>query len=129
MTAVWAIMMSTIRGRKDVTFRGKLIPGHRLRLAVSNLFFYVITLIIGIYLLMLTETGAIYPIIFEATSALGTVGLSMGITSDLSVLGKLIIIVLMFFGRIGPLTLGISLLGRSDEDSKNQTSEVEDLAI
>ena len=44
-------------------------------------------------------------IIFEAFSAFGTVGLSMGITSMLSSIGKLIIILLMYLGRVGPLTL------------------------
>jgi trk system potassium uptake protein TrkH len=48
-------------------------------------------------------------IIFEAFSAFGTVGLSMGLTGELSDAGKLIVIVLMFIGRIGPLTLAFSL--------------------
>ena len=48
---------------------------------------------------------------FEATSAFGTVGLSTGITAALSGAGKLIIVALMFAGRLGPLTLMFSLLG------------------
>ena len=47
---------------------------------------------------------------FEAASAIGTVGLSMGITGDLTTAGKLVVIALMFAGRCGPLTLGLALL-------------------
>ena len=50
--------------------------------------------------------------LFEVVSALATVGLSMGATAELDAVGKLIIIVCMFAGRIGPLTLFIWLLGR-----------------
>ena len=131
ITALWAIMMSTLKGEREVTFRGRLIPGNRLRVAIGSFFFYILVLITGIFLLMLTETGAMYPIIFEATSALGTVGLSMGLTGELSTLGKWIVIFLMFLGRIGPISLGITLLGGDEESSEDEDSEIieEDLAI
>jgi len=47
--------------------------------------------------------------LFEAVSAYGTVGLSTGITGDLRVPGKIFIIILMFMGRLGPLTLAIAM--------------------
>jgi trk system potassium uptake protein TrkH len=50
---------------------------------------------------------------FEAISAFGTVGLSLGITSLLSAAGKFIIILLMFFGRVGPLTIVFAISNRS----------------
>lgn len=133
ITALWAIMMSTLRGKKQITFRGRLIPGNRLRVAIGSFFFYILVLISGIFLLMLTEKGPMYPIIFEATSALGTVGLSMGLTGELSNLGKWIVIVLMFLGRIGPISLGITLLGGDENDNSSKESDIdsieEDLAI
>jgi len=52
---------------------------------------------------------------FEVFSAFGTVGLSMGITPKLSSIGKLIIITVMFIGRVGPLTLALSLLIQQKE--------------
>ena len=59
-----------------------------------------------------TETrGEFVELLFETVSAFGTVGLSTGITSSLSSAGRAIIIVLMFMGRIGPLTLAAILLG------------------
>jgi trk system potassium uptake protein TrkH len=57
---------------------------------------------------------------------LGTVGLSMGITADLSIVGKLTIIALMFAGRCGPLTLGLALL-RPDPSEMNARGD--DLAV
>jgi trk system potassium uptake protein TrkH len=53
-------------------------------------------------------------IMFEAISAFGTVGLSLGITFDLSVAGKLLITVLMFVGRVGPLALVFSMVSSKD---------------
>jgi trk system potassium uptake protein TrkH len=64
---------------------------------------------LAIFSLLLTEDAPVVNIIFEAVSALGTVGLSRGLTGDLSVGGELIIIFLMFIGRLGPLTLAYFL--------------------
>ncbi len=61
--------------------------------------------------LSITEHHSLLQIIFEATSALGTVGLSTGITSKLSTTGKLLIIMTMLIGRVGPLAVGYSLIG------------------
>lgn len=59
-----------------------------------------------------TENATFQQVLFEATSALGNTGLSMGITSQLTFTGKLALIVTMFIGRIGPLTAGLFLVGR-----------------
>jgi trk system potassium uptake protein TrkH len=69
---------------------------------------YVITLIVVIFSLAATENGqgfTMEQIIFEAASALGTVGLTTGITGSLTSAGKVIIIAAMLIGRLGPLTL------------------------
>ena len=55
------------------------------------------------------------PLLFEATSAIGTVGISLKITAGLSDLGKLVIIALMFIGRLGVITFGLTLTAK-DED-------------
>ena len=57
-------------------------------------------------------------ITFEAVSALGTIGLSMDFTASLTAIGKLIIIVLMFFGRVGPITIAMAMTGRARKDRK-----------
>ena len=60
-------------------------------------------------MLLVTESGDFLKLLFESISALGTVGLSLGITSDLSSAGQLIIIALMYLGRIGPLTMAYAI--------------------
>jgi trk system potassium uptake protein TrkH len=64
---------------------------------------------LAIFILLLSENAPMIDIIFEAISALGTVGLSRGLTGELSISGELIIIFLMFMGRLGPLTLAYFL--------------------
>jgi len=82
-------------------------------------------LLVGVYLLTLTEDMDFESLVFEAASAMGTVGLSTGATPLLSSLGKLIVTLLMFIGRLGPLTFGMVLfLG-----GKPVPDEEEDVAI
>jgi len=59
----------------------------------------------GFFLLLLFEKGPAVPLLFETVSAFGTVGLSAGVTPSLGIGGKIVIILLMFSGRLGPLTL------------------------
>lgn len=64
------------------------------------------------FLLVLSQPGDFLALLFEAASAFGTVGLSMGATSELDGLGRSIIIALMFLGRVGPLALGLFMATR-----------------
>lgn len=63
-------------------------------------------------------------IVFEVVSAFGTVGLSMGLTADLTIIGKIVICVVMVFGKIGPLTLAFSLAKQSKENIRYPDGEV-----
>ncbi|MXQ09169.1 Ktr system potassium transporter B [Alphaproteobacteria bacterium GH1-50] len=67
----------------------------------------------GLFLMSITYEGDFLDMVFEVTSAFGTVGLSRGATGELSEAGRAVIIVMMFFGRLGPLTLGFFLAVRS----------------
>jgi trk system potassium uptake protein TrkH len=86
----------------------------------------VLTLSIGAYALALVERAPLPDQIFECASALGTVGLSRGITGSLSPAGKIIIVALMFLGRLGPVAFGMAFF-REPSDSDN--SGEEDVAI
>jgi trk system potassium uptake protein TrkH len=124
VTAVYAQMSSVLKGGTKVIFNGRIIPNHRLVTASANFTFYIIFLCGGIYILLLTEQLPFYRVFFEAASALGTVGLSTGITGILSPLGKITVIFLMFAGRVGPLSVGTALFS-----AKNRVIEEDDLAI
>jgi trk system potassium uptake protein len=108
-SAMWAEMTSVARRRPQTTFAGKLIPERRMRAATASVMFYALALTVGIYAISLTDVAPLEDLTFECASALGTVGLSRGITGGLSTMGKLIIIALMFAGRVGPLLLAMSL--------------------
>jgi len=125
-SAVLGVMRSTIRGEKDVRFWGRPIPIERVWAAVATLAFYLTALIMGTYLLEMTEASSFDENLFEAASALGTVGLSMGITPVLTAVGKCIVIALMFCGRLGPLTFGMALFCRSKPVPEKRNN---DLAI
>jgi trk system potassium uptake protein TrkH len=64
-------------------------------------------------LLTITESGHVFIMyLFEASSAFGTVGLSMGLTPELSSFGRILIILAMFAGRLGPLTIAFAISKR-----------------
>ncbi len=124
-TALFGIARSAILNRAKVTFWNKEIPEARLRLATASICFYLATLTIGVYLLTLTDRLGFEKLAFEAVSALSTVGLSTGITALLSPLGQLVIMGMMFAGRVGPLAFGVALL----TPPRRPDRRPEDLAI
>lgn len=110
VSALVANLVSVLRGRESIAWLGHEVPMIRVLYAVAAATFYLAHFGVGMLALLLTEGHAFLPIAFEAASALGTVGLSMGITPELSPLGKLIVIGLMLAGRCGPLTIGLALM-------------------
>jgi len=110
VSALLANLFSVLKGRDKTVWLGHEVPMPRILYATAAATVYLMGLALGVLVLGVTERHEFLPIVFEAASAIGTVGLSMGITADLSTLGKLTIIVLMFAGRAGPLTIGLSLL-------------------
>lgn len=65
------------------------------------------------FVVLLSHDGDFLSLLFEMVSAFGTVGLSQGATAELDGLGRIVVIALMFAGRVGPLTLGFFLATRS----------------
>jgi trk system potassium uptake protein len=105
--------IATIRQRLRVEIEHRTIPNDLLFKAYSLFAFAVTFNFIAIFFLTITEEGAGFlNLVFEQISAFGTVGLSTGVTAKLSVAGKIIIIVSMFVGRVGLLTLALTLSRR-----------------
>jgi len=77
--------------------------------AVSIATLALLSILLFCLILLYTEDAPFQAVIFEAFSAFGTVGLSTGLSADLSVIGKVIVSLLIFIGRIGPLTLALVL--------------------
>ncbi len=119
-----AIAIDRMRGRRDVSLHERAVPSSVIERTVSLVLLAAAIVAAAVFALMYTEThgmsvaearAAFLPLLFEAVSAFGTVGLSMDVTPTLSTAGKLVIIGLMLVGRVGPLSFvaAISLRGRA----------------
>ncbi|MFC4095932.1 TrkH family potassium uptake protein [Euzebyella saccharophila] len=128
LTAVIAIMKSRLRNTQRITFFGRIIPYERLFVATSSFIFYTSLIALGTFLLSFLEDFHLEDLLFEVSSALGTVGLSTGITGDLGTWGKLVIIALMFIGRLGVLTFGLAIWAKHHNNPKNHPIR-DDIAV
>lgn len=103
-------ILAVARGVDDIEFSKRRISKGTINKAMAVIFVSAAVVFVMFLLLTYTETRlAFEEILFETLSAFGTVGLSLGITAELSTVGRLIITILMFFGRLGPLTIVLAL--------------------
>lgn len=111
-TAVYAFTHSQFSMQRDVKLMNNILPEHRVATSLTTFVGYTCLLIAGIYFTVLFEPrGAdISRIAFEATSAIATAGLSVGIVGELTLGSKIVFLVLMFAGRLGMITFGNALL-------------------
>lgn len=112
LTTFIVIVMAVVtflKGRNETVIFNRTIKNQIIIRSLAIVIMSLMVIFLTIFALSITENAPFLMIIFEVFSAFGTVGLSMGLTADLTSLGKEIIIVLMFIGRIGPLTLAFSL--------------------
>lgn len=108
-SALLGIITSVVRGHPErITFLKHIIPTNRVMTAAAVASSYILILFCSTLLMCLVENQSFIALCFETASALGTVGLSLGITPELTEIGKVILTITMFLGRIGPLTLGIA---------------------
>ena len=122
--ALVGLVRSTLKGRDRIRFFKREVPLVKLQVATAGLAFYATLLFFAMFILLLTEPAAHFEaVMFEVISAMGTVGLSMGLTGDLSELGKIVVIILMTAGRVGILTFGIAMAApdESREEEKDNS--------
>lgn len=125
VTALAAVVLSLARGRRRVTLLDNEIPLPRVLTAAATAFAYLLALAAGTFGLCLTDPFEFERLFFEAASALGGVGLSTGITAQMSDGGRILLVLLMYVGRVGPLSFGFSLLGSpGPRDSKVPQSDL-----
>jgi trk system potassium uptake protein TrkH len=110
------LLLATVaffRGRSDLNMFGRRLDAGEVMKVLALTTVSLILVMVSLFLLMLVEEADFLILAFEITSAFGTVGLSMGATGELGTPGELIVMVVMFLGRVGPLTLGFFLVTRS----------------
>lgn len=105
VAVVFAFFRSFLKNDRTVIIKKMSIPDEQVKKAFLILGFGLTIVSAAIFVLTVTESLPFLPMAFETVSAFATVGLSTGITAQFSVAGKLILIFLMFIGRVGPLTI------------------------
>lgn len=109
-------LFAVLRGRDCVEVFGRSIPAHQVAraLAVIGAGLTVVLTTAGLLMIFEQDPARSLDYLFEATSAFATVGVSAGITPTLTLPSRIVIIVVMFLGRIGPITLLLAMSGQSD---------------
>ena len=123
LAAVW----STLRGRSETTLLSRRLVMHQVQQALA-VAFLAMALVANVALaISLVEGGSLRApflhLLFEVTSAFGTVGLSTGVTTELSAPSKLLLALTMFVGRLGPVTIAVALSARQREARHRPPSE------
>ena len=124
VAVVYSKMITTFKQHNKVVLFDNEIPEFRVNLAMSSTVFYFSLIYTGIFLLLYLENQPFMNLFFEVISAIGTVGLSTGITSELSNIGKLLVCVLMFIGRITPLAIGIMIFNKLREEDGQSHEDI-----
>ena len=120
--------LATIKSKNSATIFGRRISEESIKKAVSVVVMFITICATSTILLMATSDASALDVIYETVSATATVGLSRDFTTTLNTFGKLIIIVTMYFGRVGPISLAVAL--GSKNESQNVISEpTEDISI
>ena len=119
---------ATIRNKNSATLFGRRISEESIKKAVAVVVMFLVICAISTIFLMATNNASVIDAVYETVSATATVGLSRSLTATLNTFGKLIIIITMYFGRVGPISLAIAL--GSKNESQNVISEpTEDISI
>lgn len=126
LSALYAYTKNTLGLKKDISLCGNIIPSYRVSSAITTTVFYTFILFVGIYLIGVFEPNDtdFLKISFEAASALATAGLSSGILTEICVESKVVLILLMYIGRVGVITFGNAILARKKETNLNQSNDL-----
>ena len=120
--------LATIRNKNSATLFGRRISEGSVKKAVAVAVTFLAICAASGVLLLATSNASVIDAVYETVSATATVGLSRNLTSTLNTFGKLIIILTMYFGRVGPISLAVALGSKSE--SQNLISEpTEDISI
>ncbi len=119
---------ATIRNKKQATVFNRTISGDSIRKAVAVVMMFSVVMFTSVILLSASIDAPVMDVIYESVSATATVGLSKNLTASLNLMGKLVIIATMYFGRVGPISLAIAL--GSKGDNQNVVSQpIEEISI
>lgn len=113
--AIVLFTWSVIADKEHVVLYGRTISPRTIYKSLSIAVIAVMLVALWTFLLSLTESATFIRLLYETTSAFGTVGLSTNLTPELSRPGRALILLMMYIGRVGPLTLALALARRGRE--------------
>lgn len=117
-------VMNAITGKEDIEYRRRRLSWQTFNKACAILMLSLFYLFVMIIIMSIFDSSkGFLPLLFELISAFGTVGLSMGVTAKLSIISKLIIILTMYIGRVGPLTIMYALSKKKCREGKYKYPE------
>jgi len=124
---VFLIVLSQVRGQDRITLFWRELPRALVSKALAVLALSSVLIVLGTLTIMISDGLALLPALFEITSAFGTTGLSLNVTPELSPFGKVFVAVIMFLGRVGPITFIVAMAARQRPMSYKYPQE--DIAI
>lgn len=117
LAIIIAVMHSVFKGEDHVNIFKRRIENDLLKRTISIFMISLGLVFLGILILCITENHDFIDLCFEVFSAFATVGLTAGFTPGLSFVGKIVIITLMYIGRIGPITMVLSFMRKSQKNN------------
>lgn len=126
ITVLLASAVATIRNNNEITLFNRNLRKEAVSKAIAVTFTSFATMFISTLLLCSTTEAPMLDILFETVSATATVGLSRNLTSSLDIFAKLVIIVTMYLGRVGPISLAVAFTLRKENKNiiKNPTEKI-----
>lgn len=123
LAVLFSTAISVFRRREHTHFFGRRVNDDTIRNAATILMMYVILFLTGGFLISHIESLPLLTCLYETASAIGTVGLTLGITPNLGIASQIILIVLMYIGRVGGLTLIFSALSENQGNTARLPQE------
>jgi trk system potassium uptake protein TrkH len=126
LAVLWAQVSGRLRSHDRIHYHKRTLPPATVNHAITVTFVYLGVVAVGAFLLMVVQNASpasFLDYLFEAVSATGTVGLSLGATHSLTAGGKAVVIVLMFLGRVGPVTVIYALSRRATRKTFHYAEE------
>ncbi len=122
-------IVATVRGKERVTVFNRTIPERTSRKAVSVVLIFCSILLFMIILMSVIEPGNLKDVAFETVGAFSTVGISSGYTGSLSMAGRIVILICMYIGRVGPISMALAFDFKKDKRKYQIRYPEEDITI
>lgn len=115
---VFISLFAVLRGKQDIVVFGRQIRHSSIIHALALMVMWLMLVVTGAVLISITDSEGVLESMYEVASAYSTVGLSVGVTEGASLFTKLLLILYMFFGRVGIMTISVVFMARASKKQK-----------